>query len=140
MFKCSCGYETDKGNAFSAHYRHSNGEGHKRLGWVDPVSGAVSPTRPRPTKTGTHKAATSAPEKVLTQGTTPAAGITGARPPIVFEMDQQKIVLNWTPLYEAYRYYADLRDGEGLTDGFAETILWCVKDAWKRVRVSTAQQ
>jgi len=131
MYRCSCGYETEKGNAYSVHFRHYKGEEHKRLGWIS-ETGEVFPARPRATKTGQAASA-----RVVTEGAVPIAGLGGPRPPLIFELEQERIPLNWRALYEAYRYYDDLKKTSGLDDGFAEALLSCFKDGWRRVRVKT---
>jgi hypothetical protein len=77
--------------------------------------------------------------KVTTSGTIPAGGFVtpGNRPPVIFDLGQQTIPLSWQSLYESYRYYDDLVAEEELEDGFGETLLWCIKDVWKRMRTST---
>jgi hypothetical protein len=87
-------------------------------------------------KTGTSSSGAS---KVTTSGTIPAGGFvtTGNRPPVLFDLGQQTIPLSWQSLYEAYRYYSDFVTEEELKDGFGETLLWCIKDVWKRLRTET---
>ena len=130
MYKCSCGYETEKGNAFSVHFKHHKGDEHKRLGWMDPVTGELFPTRP--TEKKATKAAAAEP-KPTPQGTVPVAALSSARPPILFDLGQEKIALNFQDLYEAYLLYNDMRTrGIIKQDGFSVTLrdgialLWTV--------------
>lgn len=129
MYKCSCGYETEKGNAFSAHFKHHKGDAHKRLGWMDPATGELFPTRPTAKKA---KAAAAEP-KPAPQGTVPAAALSTARPPVLFDLGQEKIALNFQDLYESYLLYNDMKTrGIIKEDGFSATLkdgialLWTV--------------
>lgn len=75
-------------------------------------------------------------EKVTTSGTRPAGAFVtkGNRPPVLFDLGQETIPLDWRCLYEAHRYYEDFVAEEELDDSFGTFILWCVKDVWKRLR------
>jgi hypothetical protein len=77
-------------------------------------------------------------QKQITQGPVPAGGFTtGGKPPVMFDLGQELIPLRWQPLYEAYRYYNDLKLEEGITDDFGDFLLWSARDVWKRFRVQT---
>jgi hypothetical protein len=75
-------------------------------------------------------------EKTTSSGSRPAgAFITkGNRPPVLFDLGQEVIPLDWRCLYESHRYYEDFVAEEELDDSFGSFILWCVKDVWKRLR------
>ncbi len=124
MYKCSCGYETEKGRVFSAHFKHHKGDEHKRLGWVDPATGVIYPTRPTARKaTKTPKAPAAAPPPVP-QGTVPATALSSARPPVLFDFGQEKIALNLGVLYEAYLLYNDMKArGIAGEDEFSVTLM-----------------
>ncbi|MFH1484261.1 MAG: hypothetical protein ABIG98_08480, partial [Chloroflexota bacterium] len=99
MYKCSCGYATEKGNAYSAHFTHYKGdEQHKRLGWVDPVTGVLYPTRPTAKEAAKAKKAETAETKIVPQGSVPAAALSSARPPILFQLGQENIPLDFQDL------------------------------------------
>jgi hypothetical protein len=106
MYKCSCGFQAEKGRVFSGHFTHNKGDEHKRLGWVDPVTGTLYPTRPRATKAAKTPAAD---PKAVPQGTVPVAALSSARPPVLFQLGQENIPLDFQDLYEAYQLYSDMR-------------------------------
>jgi len=109
VYKCSCGYETEKGNAYSAHFSHHKGDEHKRLGWADPETGVLYPTRTTAEKAAKAPKAPPAEPKPIPQGTVPAAALSSARPPILFQLGQENIPLDFQDLYEAYQLYSDMR-------------------------------
>lgn len=137
-FNCSCGFSTDIGNAYSAHYKHYKGEEHKKLGWTDPETGKVSPTKPR-TSSKPVVSSQGGSSKVITGGTVPAGGFvtTNNRPPVIFDLGGELIPLDYQSLYEAYRYYGDFVTEEEVIDDFGKFLLWCTKDVWKRLRTNT---
>ena len=129
MYKCSCGYETEKGRVFSAHFKHHKGDEHKRLGWEDPVTKKLFPTRP------TQRKAASPPAepKVVPQGTVPVAALSSARPPVLFQLGQENIPLDFQDLYEVYLLYNDMKTRGTIEEaGFSDTLrdgmalLWIV--------------
>ena len=120
MYKCTCGFETEKGNAYSAHFSHHKGDEHKRLGWADPETGVLYPTRLTAEKA---PKAPAAEPKVVPQGTVPAAALSSARPPILFQLGQENIALNFQDLYESYLLYNDMKTrGIIRQDGFSDTL------------------
>ena len=46
-YRCSCGYETENGRAFTGHLGRYSKLGHRKIGWVDPETGEVLDSRPR---------------------------------------------------------------------------------------------
>ncbi len=113
MYKCSCGFETEKGRAFSAHFKHHKGDEHKRLGWQDPASGELFPTRPAPSRAKgptPEPRAAGAPEKPgVAKGAVTVAALSSARAPILFQLGQETIPIDFGELYECYRLYSDVR-------------------------------
>jgi len=138
MYKCSCGFETEKGNAYSAHFTHYKGDDrHKRLGWMDPATGELFPTRPTATKATKPEVPQGAgtPDKgpAVTRGVVAVAALSSARAPVLFKLGQEEISLDFQDLYESYLLYNDMKtrgiireDGfrDALKDGMA--LLWTV--------------
>jgi len=106
MYKCSCGFQAEKGRVFSGHFTHNKGDEHKRLGWVDPVTGTLYPTRPRATKAAKTPAAD---PKAVPQGVVPAAALASARPPVLFQLGQETIPLDFVEILECWQLYKDIR-------------------------------
>ncbi len=122
MYKCSCGFETEKGNAYSAHFTHYKGdEQHKRLGWEDPATGTLYSTRPTPKEAAKAKAAAE-PKAVGRKD--------GA---IVFHLGPLDITMNPEDLYDTYRYYEDIkRMRPDIDDEFSLGCKGAMKYCWEK--------
>lgn len=135
MYKCSCGFETEKGRAFSAHFKHHKGDEHKRLGWQDPATGELFPTRPAPSRAtrppNPEKPASTAEKPGVVKGAVAVAALSSARAPILFQLGQETIPLDFGELYECYRLYSDIR-ARGLIaeQGFSGCLLDSVALTW----------
>ncbi len=122
MYKCSCGYETEKGRAFSAHFKHHKGDEHKRLGWEDPVTKKLFPTKP------TQRKAASPPGEPKT--VPPEKRKDGA---IVFHLGPLDITINPEDLYDTYRYYEDIkRMRPDIDDEFSLGCKGAMKYCWEK--------
>lgn len=136
MYKCSCGFETEKGRVFSAHFKHHKGDEHKRLGWQDPASGELFPTRPAPSRAKPPPPESKAPAGVaekpgVAKGAVTVAALSSARAPILFQLGQETIPIDFGDLYECYRLYSDIRR-RGLIgeQGFSACLLDSVALTW----------
>jgi hypothetical protein len=128
MYKCSCGFETEKGNAYSAHFTHYKGDDrHKRLGWMDPATGELFATRPTATraiKPPPEPKGTAGGEKpVVQRGVVQVAALSSGKAPVLFQLAQETIPVDFGDLYECFLLYNDMKTrGVIAEDGFCATL------------------
>ena len=113
MYKCSCGFETEKGKVFSAHFKHHKGAEHKRMGWQDPATGELFPTRPAPSRAKgpppEPRAPAAAEKPGVGKGAVTVAALATTRPPVLFQLGQETIPIDFGELFECYRLYTDIK-------------------------------
>ncbi len=125
--RCSCGFETDKGNKFSAHFKYHTGEGHKRVGWVNTETGEISATPPsqrsKPSKPPTPKSAEDgkSPTKLAEDGKL-AAVLTPQPAAVLFKFGSVEVPMEYDKMLEALAFYNDLKARTGVAESFCSAL------------------
>lgn len=129
-YKCSCGY-TNEGPSFAAHFKYHKGdENHKKLGWLDPATGELLAEKPRPGRKlpgpAGQPSAPSGVKSVVQKGVVQVAALSSGKAPVLFQLAQETIPIDFGDLYECFQLYQDI-SARGLIG--EQSFCDCLKDS-----------